>query len=105
MDCKLTLLDVSYHIICVLFLTKLKIILGNEILRISFDYRSFNVAKEAIVFGASLQEILLQCDDLEIEKIGSAIFEMHKQEQENVIDFFCNQLIGSKQILKVNKMA
>jgi len=78
-------------------------IIGNEILKISFDYRNFEIAKESILCGASLQEIILLCDDKEIEKIGSSIFEMHRRrraEGDDVIDFFCGQLIGSKQMLK-----
>ena len=77
-------------------------------MKISFDYRNFDIAKESILCGASLQEIILLCDDKEIEKIGSSIFEMHRrrrEEGEDVIDFFCSQLIGSKQMLKVNSGA
>ena len=86
---------------------KLTFFIGNEILKISFDYRNYEIAKESIVSGASLQEIILLCDDKEIEKIGSSIFEMYKRypSEEDIITFFCNQLIGSKQILKVSFFA
>ncbi|CAG5089952.1 Oidioi.mRNA.OKI2018_I69.PAR.g12413.t1.cds [Oikopleura dioica] len=75
--------------------------LGHEILRLSFDYRNFAVAKDAIESGVTFQEVVLLADETDLEKIGSSIYEMYRQFQdENVIDFFCNQLIGSKSMLR-----
>lgn len=75
--------------------------LGHEILRLSFDYRNFSVAKDAIESGVTFQEVLLLADDNDLEKIGSSIYEMYRQcQNENIIDFFCNQLIGSKSPLR-----
>lgn len=75
--------------------------LGHEILRLSFDYRNFAVAKDAIESGVTFQEVLLLADDNDLEKIGSSIYEMYRQcQNENIIDFFCNQLIGSKSNLR-----
>ena len=72
-------------------------------MKLSFDYGNFEIARQSIESGASLQEVLLLCDDTGVEKIGSRIFEMHKsgRHETDVISFFCSQLIGSKQILKV----
>merc|ERR1712037_660206 len=75
--------------------------LGHEILRLSFDHRNFAVAKDAIESGVTFQEVLLLADDNDLEKIGSSIYEMYRQcQNENIIDFFCNQLIGSKSNLR-----
>ncbi|CBY16159.1 unnamed protein product [Oikopleura dioica] len=75
--------------------------LGHEILRLSFDYRNFSVAKDAIQSGVTFQEVLLLADDSDLEKIGSSIYEMYRQCQNtSIIDFFCNQLIGSKSTLR-----
>lgn len=52
--------------------------LANDILRVSFDYRNYEMAKKSITGGASFQSILLQSDSTQIENIGIAIYQMHR---------------------------
>ena len=52
--------------------------LANDILRVSFDYRNYEMAKKSILGGASFQSILLQSDSTQIENIGIAIYQMHR---------------------------
>ena len=52
--------------------------LANDILRVSFDYRNYEMAKKSITGGASFQSILLQSDSSQIENIGIAIYQMHR---------------------------
>ena len=54
------------------------IFLANDILRVSFDYRNYEMAKKSITGGASFQSILLQSDSTQIENIGIAIYQMHR---------------------------
>ena len=51
---------------------------ANDILRVSFDYRNFEMSKKSILGGASFQSVLLQSHPTQIENIGIAIYQMNK---------------------------
>ena len=51
---------------------------ANDILRVSFDYRNFEMSKKSILGGASFQSVLLQSHPTQIENIGIAIYQMKK---------------------------
>ena len=51
---------------------------ANDILRVSFDYRNFEMSKKSILGGASFQSVLLQSHPTQIENIGLAIYQMNK---------------------------
>ena len=52
--------------------------LANEMLKTSFYYRDYGMARKLIESGASLQSVLLQSGEGDIKTIGTAIYQMHK---------------------------
>jgi len=79
--------------------------LANEMLKTSFYYRDYGMARKLIESGASLQSVLLQSGEGDIRTIGTAIYQMHKYRtaDDDVISFFLDNVIGSTTKLEIKR--